>query len=105
MTNWDIVVAGAGHNSLLTAAYAAHPERFVRRPPAPPALPAAVWINPPAPISGPQSQIVDGAAPQLATEPLTASRIDVDQGGRYLGTPSNGPSHASTPDTSAEVRH
>jgi len=33
----------------LTAAFAAHPERFVRRPPAPPSLPSAVWINPPSP--------------------------------------------------------
>jgi len=90
---------------VLAAAYAAHPERFVRRPPAPPALPAAVWINPPAPISSPRSEILDGTAPQLATEPLTASRIDVDQGGRHLHTPSNGPSDASAPDTSAKVRH
>jgi putative transposase len=90
---------------VLAAAYAAHPERFVRRPPEPPALPAAVWINPPAPINGPQSEILDGTAPQLAIELLTASRSDVDQGGRYLGTPSNAPSHASAPDTSAELRH
>ena len=32
---------------VLDAAYAAHPERFVRRPPEPPALPGAVWINEP----------------------------------------------------------
>ena len=32
---------------VLDAAYAAHPERFVRKPPAPPALPTAVWINEP----------------------------------------------------------
>jgi putative transposase len=32
---------------VLTAAHAAHPERFVRRPPTPPALPTAAWINPP----------------------------------------------------------
>ena len=32
---------------VLNAAYAAHPERFVRKPPQPPALPAAVWINEP----------------------------------------------------------
>lgn len=32
----------------LTAAYATHPERFTR-PPAPPALPAEVWINQPHP--------------------------------------------------------
>jgi putative transposase len=35
-------------NTLL-AAYATHPERFVRRPPAPASLPGAVWINPPKP--------------------------------------------------------
>jgi putative transposase len=33
--------------SILTAAYAAHPERFVHGPPRPPALPDAVWINKP----------------------------------------------------------
>ena len=32
---------------VLLAAYTAHPERFVRRQPAPPALPTAVWINKP----------------------------------------------------------
>jgi putative transposase len=31
----------------LDAAYAIHPERFVRKPPQPPALPTEVWINPP----------------------------------------------------------
>jgi len=31
----------------LNAAYAAHPERFVRRPPTPPQLPNEVWINKP----------------------------------------------------------
>jgi putative transposase len=33
----------------LDAAYAAHPERFVRRPPTPPVVPTTVWINPPKP--------------------------------------------------------
>jgi putative transposase len=32
---------------VLTAAYAEHPERFVGKPPKPPALPTAVWINQP----------------------------------------------------------
>lgn len=32
---------------VLTAAYHAHPERFVRKPPQPPALPTGSWINPP----------------------------------------------------------
>jgi putative transposase len=31
----------------LDIAYAAHPERFVRRPPTPPNLPSQVWINKP----------------------------------------------------------
>ena len=33
--------------AVLTAAYAAHPERFVRKPPEPPQLPTGSWINPP----------------------------------------------------------
>jgi hypothetical protein len=33
--------------AVLEAAYAAHPERFIRAKPQPPALPAAVWINAP----------------------------------------------------------
>lgn len=32
---------------VLQAAYAAHPERFVRKPPEPPAIPTAAWINKP----------------------------------------------------------
>ena len=32
---------------VLTAAWHAHPDRFVRRPPVPAAPPGAVWINPP----------------------------------------------------------
>jgi putative transposase len=37
----------------LSEAHLAHPERFVRKPPEPPALPGAVWINPPKLIGGP----------------------------------------------------
>ncbi|MGB7963917.1 MAG: IS3 family transposase, partial [Propionicimonas sp.] len=32
---------------VLDAAHDAHPERFVRKPPEPPKLPSAVWINKP----------------------------------------------------------
>jgi putative transposase len=32
---------------VLDAAYAEHPESFVAKPPQPPALPTAVWINEP----------------------------------------------------------
>lgn len=34
---------------VLLAAYEAHPERFVRKPPVPLPLPSAAWINPPKP--------------------------------------------------------
>ena len=37
----------AARGSVLDAAYASRPERFVRRPPRPPALPTAAWINRP----------------------------------------------------------
>ena len=37
----------AGRATVLDAAYAAHPERFVRKPPAPRPLPTMAWINKP----------------------------------------------------------
>lgn len=37
----------AQRQETLLQAYAAHPERFVKKLPEPPALPAAAWINPP----------------------------------------------------------
>ena len=37
----------AARAATLTAAYAARPERFVRKPPAPPELPVTAWINQP----------------------------------------------------------
>jgi putative transposase len=37
----------AARAGVLSAAYTAHPERFVRNPPAPPAVPNGSWINPP----------------------------------------------------------
>lgn len=36
---------------VLLAAYEAHPERFVRKPPVPLPLPKAAWINPPKPMN------------------------------------------------------
>jgi putative transposase len=45
----------AARQTVLTAAHAAHPERFVRRPPTPLALPTEVWINPPADRTQPRT--------------------------------------------------
>lgn len=47
--NGHAEVVRARRAEVLAAAYAAHPERFVRQPPQPPLLPPAVRINPPAP--------------------------------------------------------
>lgn len=45
----------AEREQILAAAYAAYPERFVHGRPTPPALPDAVWINPPRALNGDQT--------------------------------------------------
>jgi putative transposase len=62
-------ILAARHQTRL-AAYAAHPERFVQGPPRLETLPAAVWINPPAPAT----TIVTPADPQHGA----LSRLDGD---------------------------
>jgi putative transposase len=58
----------AARASVLAAAYTAHPERFVLRPPAPPKLPAAAWINRPQPQPAPAA----GATNQTGKPPCPA---------------------------------
>jgi len=57
--------------AVLTAAYAAHPERFVKGPPRPADLPTAVWINPPPKKTGaqdaPGTTIVTADDPRVDT--------------------------------------
>ena len=48
----------AERQQTLKAAYAAHPERFVKGQPVPPALPMTVWINPPKQVAGPSAVVV-----------------------------------------------
>jgi putative transposase len=69
----------AQRQQTLSAAYAAHPERFVNGPPVPPALPTAVWINPP-PIASAPAAVVGAVDPvgnsersgELSTSPQPA---------------------------------
>ena len=56
---------------VLSAAYAAHPERFVRNPPQPPRLPHAVWNNPPKEESASQDRT--GATISTADDRRVAS--------------------------------
>ena len=89
----------------MAAAYAAHPERFVRRPPAPPAVPAAVWINPPGPNGEPGPGIHGIGSSVGESERLRGARSHDLEGGRHLDTPENdGPVVSVAPLTSG-VRH
>jgi putative transposase len=53
----------AARQETLLAAYRSHPERFVHKPPQPPELPRAAWINPPTEKTTPQ----DGSESTIAT--------------------------------------
>jgi putative transposase len=53
----------AARQETLLAAYRSHPERFVHKPPQPPELPRAAWINPPFEKTAPQ----DGSGTTIAT--------------------------------------
>ncbi|MGP0036917.1 MAG: IS3 family transposase, partial [Solirubrobacteraceae bacterium] len=44
----------AARARVLNAAYDRHPERFVRKPPVPPELPTAAWINKPKEVTAAQ---------------------------------------------------
>jgi putative transposase len=85
----QVPLVRAQRQQVLTTAYAAHPDRFVRRPPEPPAVPDAVWINPPAPHVGPLPRIQDIGSVALDGERLRGSRSHDLEGGPDLGTPEN----------------
>ncbi len=59
---------------VLTTAYTAHPERFVRKPPQPPILPHAVWINPPKEESASQGRA--GAPISIADDLWLALNVE-----------------------------
>ena len=53
----------------MAAACAAHPERFIRAIPQPPALPTAVWIQPASHRGGQHSIISDARCPMSRQTP------------------------------------
>jgi len=72
----------AARRDTLQAAYVAHPERFVRKPPQPPVLPTAAWINPPREKTtlqdAPGSSIttsVDPRVPPVFVSEIPSSRL------------------------------
>jgi putative transposase len=100
----QVELVRTARRQVLTTAYAAHPERFVRRPPEPPAVPEAVWINPPTPTVGPGPRIHQVTGPQLEGERLSGSRVDDLERGRYLDTPENDATGVSRAILTAGVR-
>jgi len=79
----------AQRQQVLAAAYARHPERFVKGQPQPADLPTAVWINPPAKRStaqdAPRMTIV--TADDLRVDPPDAFTVFMIDGGATLITP------------------
>jgi hypothetical protein len=61
-------------NGYLTPRYATHPERFARKPPQPPILPHAVWINPPKAQSASQDRA--GATSSIADDQWVALKAE-----------------------------
>ena len=66
----------AARAAVLQAASAATPERFVRRPPTPPNLPTAAWINPPKP-NDKEPEMGQYLRPFRVSPSLTGSRTCV----------------------------
>jgi putative transposase len=89
--------------AVLAAAYTAHPERFVRRPPKPPALPAAVWINPPAAVTMPPrpAELHDA----LSASPTIGSGSILTEGAPSPYSPHSTHFTASAQPTAVETRH
>jgi putative transposase len=84
---------------VLMTAYAAHPERFVRKPPQPPILPHAVWINPPKEQSASQ----DGAGATISTADAQRVALKVEGLGVLSETVVVSPHAVTTP--TYEVLH
>ncbi len=72
----------ANRQQTLSVAYAAHPERFVKGQPFPPALPTAVWINPPKLAAAAAVAVEPGGKSERSvglstTPPLAAQKDEV----------------------------
>ena len=72
----------AHREAVLTAAYGAHPERFVNGPPRPADLPTAVWINPP--VKKPARQDAPGTTIVLSDDQRVAPIHEQNDDGRLV---------------------
>ena len=90
----------AQRTRVLAAAYAAHPERFVKGTPTPADLPQAVWINPPAKKTAPQdAPETTSVTPAYLQDPLIsrsgkhAAATTIDLGPTLITSPLVSPCH------------
>jgi putative transposase len=89
--------------AVLAAAYAAHPDRFVRQPPKPPALPPAVWINPPAAVMmPPKPSAVDESLPPSST---VGSESTISRGAAVTVFPESNRFTSPARQTPVEAQH
>jgi putative transposase len=86
----------AARAAVLAAAHAAHPERFVRGVPQPPALPTAVWINRPKPAPTRLGEETDRTG---------SRRVDAPHAGQATGTPATALQVATTDHRSVPTQH
>ncbi len=89
--------------AVLAAAYAAHPERFVRQLPQPPALPAAVWINPPTPAETAPTPFE--AHDRLSASPTIGSGSTMRRGAAISVSPQSDGFTSPTRRSPLEARH
>ncbi len=68
--------------AILDAAYASHSERFIRKAPQPPALPAAAWIN--NPEESEPAMTLELINPQGLPDPGTYSHVAIAAGTRIV---------------------
>jgi putative transposase len=101
LTPEDVHLGRAAHRvaaraDVLARAYAAHPERFVRGVPQPPAVPSAVWIN------APKSPLANG---EEKTDLTGSPRSDAPNAGQGTDIPDHGPPDPAIDHSSARAQH
>ncbi len=91
----------AGRQQALDIAYAAHPERFVGKPPSPLVLPEAVWINRPDPLPDAQEKRLPATIDyQKPDAPSAHPRSDYPSPGCVPAEPGSvSPDAANLPDS------
>jgi len=95
--------------AVLQAAYAVHPERFVKGPPTPAPIPQAAWINPPTAASqtdpAHKKRLPENHCPRKPNAPLVHPRLGYPSSGRSPALPDSvSPSNFHTNPTANPIQ-